>query len=193
MHQQWIVTAKESEDATFLAVFFENGARTFPHVHNTDQILHVGARGYGALMAAPAVGALVGSMFTALKPLPRRQGQVLLWAVALYGTSTIVWGVSRFYILTFVALAVGGLADMISTVVRQTVRQLVTPDRLRGRMTSVNMIFFLGGPQLGELEAGFVAAWIGAPLSVAVGGLGCLVSVIVIARRVPNGLVPPTW
>jgi uncharacterized membrane protein YraQ (UPF0718 family) len=74
-------------------------------------------------------------------------------------------------------LAVTGAADTVSTVLRQTIRQLVTPNHLRGRMTSVNMVFFMGGPQLGELEAGAVAALIGAPLSVVTGGAGCLVAV----------------
>ena len=77
------------------------------------------------------------------------------------------------------------LADVISTVIRQTLRQLITPDALRGRMTSINMIFFMGGPQLGELEAGVVAALIGAPLSVVTGGLGCLIAVALIAWKVP--------
>jgi uncharacterized membrane protein YraQ (UPF0718 family) len=76
-------------------------------------------------------------------------------------------------------LAITGAADTVSTVLRQTIRQLVTPDHLRGRMTSVNMIFFMGGPQLGELEAGVVAALIGAPLSVVTGGVGCLIAVAV--------------
>ena len=68
---------------------------------------------------------------------------------------------------------------------RATIRQLVTPDHMRGRMTSINMIFFMGGPQLGELEAGVVAALIGAPLSVVTGGLGCLIAVALIAWKVP--------
>jgi Transmembrane secretion effector len=74
-------------------------------------------------------------------------------------------------------LALVGAADTVSTVLRQTIRQLVTPNYLRGRMTSVNMIFFMGGPQLGEMEAGAVAFLIGAPLSVVVGGVGCLAAV----------------
>jgi hypothetical protein len=80
-------------------------------------------------------------------------------------------------------LALTGAADTISTVIRQTVRQLVTPNRLRGRMTSVNMIFFMGGPQLGELEAGLLAAALGAQASVVIGGLGCLLAVLLMARK----------
>jgi len=80
-------------------------------------------------------------------------------------------------------LALVGAADTVSTVIRQTIRQLVTPNSLRGRMTSINMIFFMGGPQLGELESGVVARFIGAPLAVVTGGLGCLVAVALTAMR----------
>jgi hypothetical protein len=80
-------------------------------------------------------------------------------------------------------LAIVGASDTVSTVIRQTVRQLVTPDRLRGRMTSVNMIFFMGGPQLGEMEAGLLAAAVGAPLSVVVGGVGTLIAVALAAVK----------
>jgi len=73
-------------------------------------------------------------------------------------------------------LAIAGAADTVSTILRQTIRQLSTPNNLRGRMTSINMVFFMGGPQLGEVEAGTVAALIGAPLSVVIGGVGCLVA-----------------
>ena len=83
-------------------------------------------------------------------------------------------------------LAVTGAADTVSTVLRQTIRQLVTPNHLRGRMTSVNMIFFMGGPQLGEMEAGVVARMIGAPLAVVTGGIGCLVAVVMATQMATN-------
>ena len=110
--------------------------------------------------------------------------------MAAYGAATVVFGLSRGFWLTFCALALVGLSDTISTVVRQTVRQLVTPDRLRGRMTGVNMIFFMGGPQLGELEAGFVAslfasAALGASVAVVSGGIGTLLIAAVVAARAP--------
>jgi flavoprotein len=92
-----------------------------------------------------------------------------------------------------------GLADLVSTVIRQTLRQLITPDRLRGRMTSVNMIFFIGGPQLGEVEAGFVAslfasAATGATVSIVSGGLATLLAVAVVAAATPavRGYVQPS-
>jgi MFS family permease len=167
----------------FVATFFSGANSLLPIF--ADQILGVGAVGFGWLRAAPALGAVAGSIYTSLKPIPKRQGRVFLWAVAAYGLATIVFGLSRSYVLTFVALAATGLADLVSTVVRQIVRQMITPDAMRGRMTSVNMIFFMGGPQLGELEAGLVAQAFGAPLSVVTGGIGCVLSVLWVAWRTP--------
>jgi MFS family permease len=107
----------------------------------------------------------------------RRQGKAVLISVAIFGAATVAFGLSRWFWLSLLMLGITGAADTVSTVLRQTIRQLVTPDYLRGRMTSVNMIFFMGGPQLGEFEAGAVAALIGATLSVLTGGVGCLIAV----------------
>jgi MFS family permease len=172
----------------FFATFFSGSMSLLPIF--ADQVLHVGAAGYGWLVAAPAVGALLGSLYTSVRPLPRRQGMVLLWSIAAYGVATIVYGLSRSFVLTLIALAGTGLADVVSTVVRQTLRQLLTPDHLRGRMTSVNMIFFMGGPQLGEMEAGLVAslfasAVTGVTVSVVSGGLATLVIAAVVAGATP--------
>jgi MFS family permease len=109
----------------------------------------------------------------------RRQGKLVIWSVAIFGLATIGFGVSRSFWLSLSMLAIAGAADTVSTVLRQTIRQLATPDYLRGRMTSINMVFFMGGPQLGEVEAGAVAALIGAPLSVVTGGIGSLISSLV--------------
>ena len=132
----------------FLATFFAGSLSLLPIF--ADQVLHVGPAGYGWLVAAPALGALAGSFYTSLRHLPARQGRLLLGSVAFYGVATVVYGLSRSYWLTFLALVLSGLADLVSTVIRQTLRQMLTPDTLRGRMTSVNMIFFMGGPQLGR-------------------------------------------
>ena len=167
----------------FLATFFSSANALLP-IFARD-ILHAGARGYGVLAAAEAAGALAAGLFLSLGRPIIRQGQTVIWAVAAYGLSTIVFGASHFFLLSWLALAAGGVADSISTIMRQTIRQLVTPDRLRGRMTSVNMIFFMGGPQLGELEAGLAATWLGAPWSVITGGIGCLLAVGVVAARAP--------
>jgi MFS family permease len=181
-----IMTATMALD--FFATFFAGSLLLLPIV--ADQILGVGVRGYGFLAAAPAVGALLGSLYTSLRPLPKHQGPVLLIAVVVYGAATIVVGLSTSFLLTLLALGVSGLADVISTVIRQTLRQLLTPDALRGRMTSINMIFFQGGPQLGEMEAGLVAQALpppafGTSVSITVGGVLTVLTVVVIDRLAP--------
>jgi predicted MFS family arabinose efflux permease len=114
-----------------------------------------------------------------------RRGATLLWAVVGHGVATIVFGLSRSFWLTFTCLALTGATDTLSTVIRNVIRQLETPDRLRGRMTGINMVFFMGGPQLGELEAGAVANWFGAPASVISGGIGCLLATAWVAASTP--------
>ncbi len=172
----------------FAATFLSGSMSLLPIF--ADRILHVGPAGYGWLRAAPAVGAAFGSTALALRGLPRRQGTVFLAAVAAYGATTALFGLSRNAALTFAALLLVGLTDTVSTVIRQTIRQLATPDALRGRMTSVNMIFFLGGPQLGEMEAGVVAslfasAALGAAVAVASGGAATVLVAAVAAWRAP--------
>ena len=170
----------------FVATFFAGSLSLLPIF--ADQILHVGAAGYGWLVAAPALGALVGSIYTSVVHLPRRQGRVLLAAITVYGVCTIAYGLGPRYVIVFAALAGTGLADLVSTVIRQTLRQILTPDSLRGRMTSVNMIFFMGGPQLGEMEAGLVAslfasAAFGARVSVVTGGIATMIAAAVVASK----------
>lgn len=168
----------------FFATFFSSATALLPIF--TQDILRVGAAGYGWLYSAPAVGAVATSaLLVPLTPRIRRRGPILLWAIALYGLATVVFGISRSFWLTFGCLAITGAADTVSMVIRNIVRQLETPDRLRGRMTGVNMVFFMGGPQLGELEAGTVANWLGAPFSVISGGLGCLAAVGWVAVTTP--------
>ena len=88
--------------------------------------------------------------------------------------------------LSFIALGVVGASDTVSMVIRNTIRNISTPDHIRGRMTSVNMIFFMGGPQLGELEAGAVAKWMGATFSVASGGIACVIASLGVAKLWPQ-------
>jgi len=168
----------------FIATFFASATALLPIF--AQDILHVGARGYGLLSAAPSVGALVTSI--ALVPLVgriERRGVVLLWAVMGYGLATLVFGLSRSFALTFTCLALTGASDMVSTVIRNIIRQLNTPDEMRGRMSSVVMTFFMGGPQLGELEAGLVAQAWSAPVSVVSGGIGCMLAAAAVAWRTP--------
>jgi len=168
----------------FFATFFSSATALLPIF--AQDILHVGARGYGWLYAAPSVGAAITSlvMVRSIEEIDRR-GVVMIWSVVVYGAATVLFGLSHFFWLTFLCLALTGAADTVSTVIRNVVRQLETPDYLRGRMIGVNMVFFMGGPQLGELEAGSVAQWIGAPMSVITGGLGCLLATGWIARVTP--------
>ena len=98
----------------------------------------------------------------------------------------MIFGLSRSFWLTFFCLAMTGATDTVSMIIRNIVRQLETPDRLRGRMMGVNMVFFMGGPQLGELEAGAVANWFGAVISVVSGGIGCLIAALWVAASTPT-------
>jgi MFS family permease len=159
----------------FFATFFSSATALLPIF--AQDVLGVGAHGYGWLYAAPAAGALLASgvMLRAVDSIERR-GVVLLASIGIYGLATIGFGLSKSFWLTFGCLAITGAADTVSTVFRNLIRQLETPDRLRGRMTGVNMVFFLGGPQLGELEAGLVANWFGPVFSVVSGGAACLLA-----------------
>ncbi len=162
----------------FVATFFASANQLLP-IYAKD-ILFVGARGYGFLAAAPAAGAIITGLIVARMGAIKKQGVTVIVSVAIYGAATIAFGVSRVFWFSLLMLAATGAADTVSTILRQTIRQLVTPNKLRGRMTSVNMIFFMGGPQLGEVEAGTVAALIGAPLSVVTGGVACVLAAAIV-------------
>ncbi len=168
----------------FLATFFSSATALLP-IFARD-ILRVGPQGLGILYAAQSVGALAAGVGIALSGNVRRKGAILLVAVAGYGMATILFGASQWFLLSCVFLSLVGASDTVSTITRNTVRQLATPDRLRGRVTSVNMVFSRGGPHLGNLEAGLVAAVVGAPLSVIVGGVATVLLVGLTARFVPE-------
>jgi MFS family permease len=168
----------------FVATFFASANQLLP-IYAKD-ILDVGAQGYGFLAAAPAVGAIIAGLIMARMGALRKQGLTVIVSVAVYGAATIVFGVSRVFWFSLLMLAVTGAADTVSTILRQTIRQLATPNNLRGRMTSVNMIFFMGGPQLGEVEAGTVAHFLGAPLSVVTGGVACLLAAVFTLAKAKN-------
>ncbi len=168
----------------FIATFFSSASALLP-IFARD-ILRVGAEGLGILYAAESFGSITAGIAMTFVGNIRRQGVVLLVAVGLYGVATALYGASQWFVLSFFLLACVGAADTISTILRSTIRQLTTPDHIRGRMTSVNMIFFMGGPQLGNLEAGLVAAWLGAPLSVMTGGIATVLTVIAVAWLVPQ-------
>jgi MFS family permease len=168
----------------FVATFFGGSMLLMPIF--ADQILQVGPKGLGLLYSAQPIGAaLAAATLSAFRP-PRHQGAAVLWAVVAYGASVFLFGISRLFWLSLIALAASGGADSVSTVIRQTLRQMLTPDHLRGRMTSINMIFFVGGPQLGEVEAGMVAKAFGARASVASGGALCMLAAAVVALAAPS-------
>lgn len=168
----------------FFATFFASANALMP-IFARD-VLHVGEVGYGWLSAAQSVGAASAALILSQVKEYKKQGAYLLWAVIVYGVWTLVFGFSRLYALSFVALAMMGAADTLSMIIRNTIRQLQTPDYIRGRMVSVNQIFFMGGPQLGEIEAGVVAQLFGAPFAVITGGIGTIFAVVWIARKWPS-------
>jgi MFS family permease len=167
----------------FVATFFGFSMLLMPIY--ADQILRVGPQGLGLLYAAHPAGAALAGLVLSSAGVPRQQGRAVLISVAFYGAAIAVFGVSPWFPLSLAALAASGAADTVSMVIRQTLRQLLTPDALRGRMTSINMIFFVGGPQLGEVEAGAVARAFGARISVVSGGLLCVVAVALTAVLSP--------
>jgi len=167
----------------FVATFFSSANQLLPIF--AAQILNVGAVGLGALTAATSIGSFMAGGTMGFVARVKKPGQVILYSVAVYGLATVLFGLSRDFAISLLLLGMTGAADTVSTILRGTIRQLVTPDEMRGRMTSVNMIFFMGGPQLGEMEAGFAAALLGAPLSVITGGIGCLIAVALTAWKAP--------
>ena len=168
----------------FVATFFASANTLMPFV--ARDVLHVGVTAYGWLSAAQSVGAMLAALvISQLKDL-RRQGRLFLGAVLFFGLATVAFGLSTFFAAAWIALALTGAADSVRTLIRNTIGQLQTPDQMRGRMTSVNQIFFQGGPQLGEIEAGAVAQLFGAPVAIISGGIGCILAVLLIARKWPQ-------
>jgi MFS family permease len=168
----------------FVATFFASANTMMPIV--ARDILKVGEVGYGFLSAAQPVGSVLAALVISQLHSLRRQGPIFLWAVAIFGVATVLFGMSHMFILALLALVLMGAADAVSTIIRNTIRQLQTPDPMRGRMTSVNQIFFQGGPQLGEVEAGVVAQLFGVPFAIVSGGIGCIVGMILIVLKWPQ-------
>lgn len=168
----------------FFATFFSSANTLMPIV--ARDILGVGEIEYGWLSSAQAIGAVFAGVVMSQLGEIRRQGPLFLLSVVFFGLATILFGIARVFWLAMLALILVGAADAVSTIIRNTIRQLLTPDHLRGRMVSVNQIFFLGGPQLGEVEAGVVAQLFGAPFAIVSGGIGCLIAVAWVIRRYPQ-------
>jgi len=168
----------------FIATFFASANTLMPFV--ARDVLHVGVVEYGWLSAAQSVGAVSVAVTVSQMRDLRRQGPLFLGSVVIFGAATVLFGLSRHIVLAWFALALTGAADGLSTIIRNTIRQLQTPDHIRGRMTSVNQIFFQGGPQLGEIEAGAVAQVFGAPFAIVSGGIGCIIGLALVVWKWPQ-------
>jgi MFS family permease len=186
----------------FVATFFASANTMMPIV--ARDILRVGEIGYGWLVSAQSIGSVAAGLIVSQIPKLRRQGPKFLVAVTIFGLSTILFGFSNnfnverilfgtvnnpvtcAFLISFIALVLMGAADAVSTIIRNTIRQLNTPDHIRGRMVSVNQIFFQGGPQLGEVEAGVIASLFGVPFAIVSGGIGCIIGVALITLKWPQ-------
>jgi MFS family permease len=150
------------------------------------EILHVGPEGLGILRAAPAAGAVLMSLVLAHRPPLKRAGRTLLANVALFGITMIGFGLSTSFVLSLGLLAASGMFDTVSVVVRSTLLQVLTPDHLLGRVSSVNAIFIGSSNEVGAFESGVAARLLGTVPSVVLGGLATLGVVAIIALRVPE-------
>ena len=168
----------------FIATFFSSATTLLPFV--ARDVLHVGEVAYGWLVSASAIGAVVIGLIFSQQSNIRRQGVLLLISVTAYGLATALFGFAHTFPFAMLALMLVGAGDSISTILRNTIRQIQTPDFIRGRMVSLNQIFFQGGPQLGEIEAGVVGQLLGIPASIITGGIGCVIGVIWVALRWPQ-------
>jgi MFS family permease len=150
------------------------GATALMPIFATD-ILHGGPRALGLLRAMPALGALVILLWMIFWPIRRNSGKIMLVCVAVYGTATLVFGLSHAIWLSLLALVVVGASDMVSVVIRASILQLATPPGMRGRVSAVNGLFIGASNELGGFESGVTAAWWGAVRAVVVGGIGSLI------------------
>jgi MFS family permease len=175
--------------ATFLidldAMIFGMPRALFPVL--ALDVFQVGARGLGLLYAAPSVGALAGALTAGWVGRVRHQGRAVLWAVAVWGAAITLFGLSgRAFPLALFLLAVAGAADVISAVFRGSILQLSVPDALRGRMSAVHIMVVTGGPRLGDVEAGAVAALVSPWFSVVSGGVACVAGVGLLLLLIPE-------
>lgn len=168
------------------------GATALLPIFATD-ILHAGPRALGLLRAMPALGALVVSLVMTVRPIRRNAGKTMLFCVAIFGTATVVFGLSHTMWLSLLALVVIGASDMVSVVIRASILQLATPPEMRGRVSAVNGLFIGASNEFGGFESGVTAHWWGAVPAVVIGGIGSLIvtgaaSVLFPALRNANAL-----
>ncbi|MBI5706142.1 MAG: MFS transporter [Armatimonadetes bacterium] len=156
----------------FWATFCSGAEALLPAMATT--ILKLDERGYGLLAASSGLGALIAASALAWMPTVHRQGRLVVSMIGFYGLFTIAFGFSQSLPMAMASLAAVGASDMVSTVMRQTIRQLATPDEIRGRMNATSSLFHISGPQLGDFEAGAVAHFWGERVSIVIGGGMCL-------------------
>ncbi len=166
------------------AVLFGGAVALIPEF--ADHILKVGPIGFGWLNAAMDIGSVLMITTLTIWPMKRKQGYRLLYAVAGFGICIILFGMSKWYWLSFIALMIAGMLDGISVIIRGTVLQLTTPDDKRGRVSSVNSMFINSSNELGQFESGFMAKAMGTVPSVIFGGFMTLIVVIITWFKAPG-------
>ncbi len=167
------------------AVLFGGAKALIPEF--SDKILSVGPIGFGWLNAAIDIGAVLTLIVVTINPLRKKQGLILMFAVAGFGVCIIAFGLSNFYFISFAALLIAGILDGISVVIRGTVLQLTTPDEMRGRVSSVNSMFINSSNELGQFESGFTARLFGgARPAVLFGGIMTVIVVIIAWVKAPK-------
>jgi MFS family permease len=149
-------------------------------------ILQVGEMGFGMLRAAPGIGAIITMLLLSFIPLETKPGVKLLCCITGFGICMIIFGISTSFALSFAILILSGMFDAVSVVIRGTILQLHTPDEMRGRVAAVNTMFISSSNELGEVESGYTAAWMGTVNSVVFGGSMTLVVVLVTLLAVPS-------
>jgi hypothetical protein len=167
-----------------LAVLFGGAVALLPIF--ADHILHVGATGLGVLRAAPAIGALAAAAVITRRPIGGRAGRLLLVVVFVYGACIVVFGLSRTFVISLIALGVSGFVDLYSMNIRSTTAALATPDRLRGRVNAVEMVFVSASNQLGAFESGLAASLVGTVPAVVGGGCVTIGIALTWARLFPD-------
>jgi MFS family permease len=168
----------------FFGTFFSSANTLLPFV--AMDILHVGPIQYGWLSASQSIGTLMVGLYLSQITNLRRQGMLISISVAGFGLATVLFGVSASFWVTLLALILIGVFDGLSSIIRNTARQLLTPDAMRGRMMSITQIFFKGGPQLGEVESGLMAQILGVPFAIISGGVGCVLATWIVVKRIPQ-------
>jgi MFS family permease len=168
----------------FLATFFGSALVLLP-IFASD-ILQVGAQGLGFLWSAPAFGAVLGGLVLSVLPTARKPGRMVLGSVAAYGAAIIAFGLAPNFWVALLALGATGVADTVSMTFRHTIRQLATPDHLRGRIAAVHSVFSGGGPELGDFEAGVTARIFGTQPAVVIGGVAVILVAVGTAMLSPR-------